>query len=76
MTSVYYVSGDALNPVEVKGRKIICHIVNDIGVMGAGIALSIRKKWPIAYNKYSEGLGVLILSWERFNLLGLKKILL
>jgi len=31
---------------------IICHQVNCKGKMGAGIALKIRKKWPIVYEKY------------------------
>lgn len=31
---------------------IICHQVNCIGVMGGGIALQIRKKWPEVYEKY------------------------
>ena len=31
---------------------IICHQVNAMGKMGAGIALSIRKKWPVVYNDY------------------------
>lgn len=31
---------------------IICHQVNAMGKMGAGMALSIRKKWPIVYNDY------------------------
>ena len=31
---------------------IICHQVNCKGKMGAGIALKIRKKWPIVYDQY------------------------
>ena len=31
---------------------IICHQVNCKGVMGAGFAYKIRKKWPKAYNHY------------------------
>jgi len=52
MKPITYFSGDALNPLEVKGRKIIVHVCNDLGVMGAGIALAIRKKWPSAYDDY------------------------
>jgi O-acetyl-ADP-ribose deacetylase (regulator of RNase III) len=33
---------------------IICHQVNCMGVMGAGIALKIRNKYPKAYNDYRE----------------------
>lgn len=31
---------------------IICHQVNCKGKMGAGIALKIRKKWPVVYEQY------------------------
>jgi O-acetyl-ADP-ribose deacetylase (regulator of RNase III) len=48
---------------------IMCHQVNCMGKMGAGIALKIRKKWPIVYkdymDAYEEGklhLGEVILS--------------
>ena len=30
----------------------VCHQVNCQGVMGAGVALAIRKKWLAAYSKY------------------------
>ena len=33
---------------------VICHQVNCIGAMGAGLALQIRNKWPIVYEKYKE----------------------
>ena len=36
---------------------IICHQVNCMGKMGAGIALSIRKKWPIVYQDYMRALA-------------------
>ena len=39
------------NLLEVKSG-IICHQVNCIGVMGAGLALQIRNKWPIVFNQY------------------------
>ncbi|RLF86115.1 hypothetical protein DRN34_03805 [Thermococci archaeon] len=31
---------------------IICHQVNCCGVMGAGLALDIRNKWPVVANDY------------------------
>lgn len=42
---------------------IICHQVNCQGVMGAGVALAIRKKWPVAYAEYKQAYtnGALIL---------------
>ena len=33
---------------------IVCHQVNCQGVMGAGLALQIRKKWPIVYDRYRK----------------------
>ena len=41
------------NILDVKAG-IICHQVNCIGVMGAGLALKIRNKWSIVYEKYKE----------------------
>ena len=35
-------------------RGIICHQTNCIGVMGGGIALQIREKWPKVYILYRE----------------------
>ena len=45
---------------EVKGdiltvlKGYICHQVNTSGVMGAGIALQIKNKWPNVYKRYKE----------------------
>src|SRR5260221_2862064 len=36
------------------GRIAIAHVVNDLGVMGAGIALQIRQRWPRVYDEYHE----------------------
>jgi len=33
---------------------IICHQVNCQGVMGTGIALQIRRKWPKVYEEYRD----------------------
>jgi len=48
---------------------IVCHQVNCKGKMGAGIALAIRKKWPVVYKDYIENyragnliLGTVIIS--------------
>lgn len=35
-------------------RGIILHQVNCKGVMGCGVALAIRNKWPKVYEKYRE----------------------
>lgn len=31
---------------------IVCHQVNCRGVMGAGVALAIRNKWPVVFTEY------------------------
>lgn len=41
------------NLLEVKSG-IICHQVNCIGAMGAGIALQIKNKWPVVFNDYKK----------------------
>jgi O-acetyl-ADP-ribose deacetylase (regulator of RNase III) len=33
-------------------KGIICHQVNCLGAMGAGLALALRKKYPLAYRDY------------------------
>lgn len=35
-------------------RGIICHQTNCQGVMGTGIALSIKNRWPNVYNEYIQ----------------------
>lgn len=54
-----------LNILNVK-KGIVCHQVNCMGKMGAGIALAIRKKWPICYEEYKD--------LYRLNLLQLGKV--
>ena len=41
---INYVIGDATQP-QGEGKKIICHICNDIGAWGAGFVLALSKKW-------------------------------
>ena len=48
--SFKYKNGNLLN----SGCEYICHQVNCLGVMSAGIAKQIKEKWPIVYNKYQE----------------------
>ena len=33
---------------------IICHQANCVGIMGAGIALQIREKWPDVFKQYAS----------------------
>lgn len=46
MIKMYY--GDVLQ----SKARIICHQVNCCGVMGAGLAYQIKKKYPDVYNEY------------------------
>jgi len=41
---IKYIKGDATAP-EGEGKKIICHICNDIGAWGAGFVMALSKKW-------------------------------
>jgi len=55
---IKFKAGDATNPDVIDGFNIILHCVNDGGddgiggIMGGGIAYSIKNKWPIVYEKY------------------------
>lgn len=44
MGKINYIIGDATQP-QGEGKKIICHICNDIGAWGAGFVLALSKKW-------------------------------
>lgn len=41
-------NGDVLE----SGADVICHQVNCMGVMGAGLARQIRERWPHVYSTY------------------------
>lgn len=41
---ISFVKGDATQPIG-DGNKIITHIVNDLGLWGAGFVLAVSKKW-------------------------------
>jgi len=47
---IIYKTGDLLDAEE----RIIAHGCNAKGVMGAGVALAIKKKWPAAYHDYRK----------------------
>ena len=46
-----YIVGDICEPVS-DGKIIICHIVNDLGVMGAGVAKALYLKWYQVKTEY------------------------
>ncbi len=48
---INYVKGDATRP-QGKGKKIICHICNDIGAWGAGFVLALSKRWDYPEHFY------------------------
>lgn len=50
---ITYIKGDVTEPVG-DGPKIIAHCCNDIGVMGAGVALALRRKWPSVWTSYRK----------------------
>lgn len=39
------------------GKLVISHIVNDLGIAGAGVALGIVRKWPLVYEQYTKWHG-------------------
>ena len=41
---IHYVTGDATRP-RGDGKKIICHICNNIGAWGAGFVLALSARW-------------------------------
>ena len=53
---IQYIDGDVRSPVG-DGNKIICHCCNDIGKMGAGVALAIAQKWPQVKQDYIKWHG-------------------
>ncbi len=50
---IKYVKGDVTNPIG-EGRKLVIQCVNDLGIMGAGVAKAIMMKWPIVREKYIQ----------------------
>lgn len=58
---IIYKDGDLLDAQ----TDIIAHQVNCKGIMGAGIALQIKNKWPIVFEEYEK---VLENTWQFFPL--------
>lgn len=56
--------GNVLEPVWPDTNRLIIHCCNDLGLMGAGVALQIRKKWPVVYAAYDYWCNGNILSVE------------
>jgi O-acetyl-ADP-ribose deacetylase (regulator of RNase III) len=61
MTGITYVVGDATQSIG-EGRKVICHVCNDIGAWGSGFVLALSARWaaPEAeYRRWFRGEGML-----------------
>lgn len=50
---IAYLTGDATRP-QRDGKKIICHVCNDIGAWGAGFVLAVSRRWPEPEESYRE----------------------
>lgn len=55
--SIKHVKGDILTTPTRNEETIICHQVNCMGVMGAGLAKQVRDKWPIVFSEYKKVCG-------------------
>lgn len=51
MKTFKIIFGDVTSPIG-DGKKLICHIVNDQGLMGSGVAKALFDKWPIVRHEY------------------------
>ena len=51
--TVRYLKGDATSP-QASGKKIICHICNDLGGWGKGFVMAISKRWPQPEKDYRQ----------------------
>ena len=49
---ITYLEGDVCSPQKETGLRVIAQVVNDIGVMGAGVAKAIYTKWPVVKEQY------------------------
>ena len=64
--SIKIIKGDLLN----SDANIICHQVNCKGIMGSGLAVQIKNKYPEVFEDYKEHIGKYIYSQENVGLLG------
>jgi O-acetyl-ADP-ribose deacetylase (regulator of RNase III) len=53
MATIHYIKGDATRP-RGDGKKIICHICNNVGAWGAGFVLAISARWDAPEEAYRE----------------------
>ena len=53
MKEILYINGDVREPIG-EGNKLIIHCCNDIGKMGAGVAMAISRKWTEVRRQYKQ----------------------
>ena len=53
---INFIQGDATSPIG-EGKKIICHICNDMGAWGAGFVLALSAKWSYPEDFYRARQG-------------------
>jgi O-acetyl-ADP-ribose deacetylase (regulator of RNase III) len=53
MSTINYIKGDVLSPIG-DGKKIIMHVVNNLGGWGKGFVVSLSKKWQEPENQYRK----------------------
>lgn len=66
---IKFFNGDLLK----SGCDIICHQVNEYGVMGAGIAKQIKEKYPKAFADYTKAIKEKTSKGENLPLIALSK---
>lgn len=49
---IEYVKGNAVNPSFLTNYCLIPHCVNNLGVMGSGVARALFEKWPVVKTHY------------------------
>ena len=49
-----YIVGDLMNDAPCLKRRLICHVVNDIGAFGAGVSGAISKVYPKVEEQYKR----------------------
>lgn len=53
MIQLKYIVEDVRKPIgEAARKKLICHVVNDLGLMGSGVARALFEKWPAVKSEY------------------------
>lgn len=65
MAEITYVVGDATDPIG-DGPRIIAHVVNDVGVWGAGFVRALSRRWPEPEAQYRRVFAESMEKWGAF----------